>query len=308
MKQELIEKIPCPSCGALEFISVLPAKYPEGIGREQLAAIYRSSSNHQLLDQLSRCVGCGLLYLNPRVNAKLIMEGYESAIDPTFFQQNELRVRTFIRYWSDINRRFRLKEHHKLSILDIGCAGGAFIKAAANLGFQPIGIEPSRWLAQRGKEEYGLDIRPGTIEEQNFSPESFDVITLWDVIEHLTDPHSVIARASSLLRKGGILVVNYPDYDSLTRRVLGVRWPFLLNVHLIYFTPSTISNFLAIHGFRPLLTKPFFQTLELGYVLERATAYFSVFGVASAAVRSLRLDHWPITYNMGQRLLVAEKT
>lgn len=308
MKQELIERVSCPSCGALEFTCVLPARYPEGIGREQLAAIYRSSSSHRLLDQLSRCVGCGLLYLNPRVNAKLIMEGYESAIDPTFFQQNELRVRTFTRYWSNIDRRFRLKERHKLSILDVGCAGGAFIKAAANLGFQPIGIELSRWLTQHGKEEYGLDIRPGTLEEQNFQPESFDIITLWDVIEHLTDPYSVIARASLLLRKGGILVINYPNYNSVARRILGVKWPFFLNVHLIYFTPSTIANFLTTHGFRPLLTKPFFQTLELGYVLERAAACFSVFGMACAAAGVLRLNHWPITYNMGQRLLVAEKT
>ena len=84
-------------------------------------------------------------------------------------------------------------------VIDIGCAGGAFPKAADDLGFNVVGIEPSKYLCEWGKKEYGLDLRPGILDEHDFEKESFDVITLWDVVEHLIDPRVEIKKISNIL-------------------------------------------------------------------------------------------------------------
>jgi len=307
MPDSLTETVECPCCGSGEFVCIEPARYPENTSRDELNAIYRSSSDHQLLDQLSECKSCGLVYLNPRVCSSIILAGYEAAEDLTFFSQNALRIRTFSRYIKMIDGRLRLLERGKRDLLDVGCAGGAFVKAAADLGFRPTGIEPSRWLVARAREAYGLDIRAGVLESFTFPEKAFDVITLWDVIEHLTDPRRVIVNAHALLRDEGVIVINYPDYASLAHRLLGPKWPFLLSVHLTYFTRKTITEFLDRCGFRVQLIKPFFQTLELGYVLDRATAYFGFFSILKALVGILRMDKLPVTYNIGQTLLIASK-
>ena len=122
MFSDLIETIQYPSCDCADFSCIRPAAYPEEIPRDELAAIYQSSSDHQLLDQLSECRGCGLANLNPRVRSSIIMAGYEAAEDPTFFRQNPLRIRTFSRYIEMIDQRLRLRERGKLDVLDVSCA------------------------------------------------------------------------------------------------------------------------------------------------------------------------------------------
>jgi 2-polyprenyl-3-methyl-5-hydroxy-6-metoxy-1,4-benzoquinol methylase len=193
-------------------------------------------------------------------------------------------------------------------VLDVGCAGGAFPKAAKDLGFDVVGVEPSTWLAEQGRSLYGLDIRAGLLQDQNFPDQSFDLISLWDVIEHLPDAHAVVGDIHRLLRPGGHLIVNTPDYGSLARKLLGPKWPMLLSVHLIYFTQETMRDFLRRDDFEVVDFRPFWQTLQLGYVLKRASAYFSVFGLAQKATDALRLSGIPLTYNIGQSFVLARRT
>ncbi|MBF0626078.1 MAG: class I SAM-dependent methyltransferase [Magnetococcales bacterium] len=301
----LLESAPCPLCGTTEFAVLEPAAYPPGLTRDRILAIYSASSATVLLDQLVRCSSCDLIHLTPRIRQDLILESYANAVDPAFIAQNPLRIRTFRRQLR------RLADRHGLPagarVLDVGCAGGAFPKAAADLGFRVVGVEPSRWLAQQAAQTYGLDIRPGILEEQQFTPASFDMITLWDVIEHLTDPQGVLRQIHSLLAPSGLLVVNYPDHASLARRLLGDRWPFFLSVHLIYFTPVTLDRMLQINGFRVLEQRPYWQTLELGYALQRAAAGLRAFSFLGQGISLLGLDRLPLTYTMGQTLAVARK-
>lgn len=236
----------------------------------------------------------------------MILEGYSSAVDPTFVAQDGQRLKTFRRALDHLIARHPLKPGS--SVLDVGCAGGAFPKAASDAGFDVVGVEPSRWLAEQGQERYGIDIRPGTLAEQDFGNRRFDLVTLWDVIEHLTDPDEVLADIRALLAPGGLLVVNYPDYGALVARLMGRRWPFLLSVHLLYFTRRTIRAFLEKRGFEVLEIRPFFQTLELGYVLERGEPYAPPFvKPLRHLVRAARLGRVPFTYNLAQSFLVARK-
>jgi len=305
---DLIEFVPCSLCDFSGFETVRPPSYPAGLSRQNLLEIYSASSDHVLFDAMVRCSGCGLIYLNPRVRADLIIESYSNAADPTFIDQNEERVKTFERSLRQLARRQGFAPDGTKRILDIGCAGGAFPKAAQNLGFEAVGVEPSRWLVEKGRELYGLDLRQGLLKDQHFPDCSFDLASLWDVIEHLPDPNEVIAEVHRILKPDGLLIVNYPDYGSVARKVLGNKWPMLLSVHLTYFTRTTILKFMQNHGFEVIEIKPFWQTLQLGYVLKRAGAYFSVFKFLGALAKQLKLHRIPITYNIGQSFLLARRS
>ena len=302
-----LETIPCPVCQTKEYTVLRPAQYPSGVSNENLCAVYLASSDRVLMDQLVQCRNCSLVYLNPRIDQAIILNGYKNAVDPTFTEQNVQRIKTFKRSLSYILSRYEINVDLQTRVLDIGCAGGAFPKAASDLGFSVTGVEPSSWLAEYGKKTYNLDIRTGLLSEQEFAKASFDIITLWDVIEHLTDPDEVIRQVNHLLKDKGVLIVNYPNYASLMRWLLGMKWPFFLNVHLLYFTPTTIKHFLEERGLIVEESRSFYQTLELGYVIERAAAYFAIFGILAKAVRFFRLHRLPFRYNMGQSLLIARK-
>ncbi len=306
-QDQLFETIPCPLCGSSDFELKLPATYPAAITPEELKGMFRASSDHELLDQLVQCRSCSLMYVNPRIRAELIIGGYSEAEDPLFTAQNSARIKAFRRTLKSVIGKLRLDPKGK-RLLDIGCAGGAFPAAARECGFEPVGVEPSRWMAAFGRSTYGLDIRDGILEPGMFPERSFDVITLWDVIEHLTQPHETLTLIGRLLKPDGMLFVNYPDIASVAARLLGRRWPFWLSVHLLYYTPKTMSAQLERAGFLPLWHESFWPTLPLGYIARRAAPYSPVLAVLPKIVGGLGLNSLQMPYNIGQTLFVSKRS
>jgi 2-polyprenyl-3-methyl-5-hydroxy-6-metoxy-1,4-benzoquinol methylase len=308
---ELLETVNCPLCDSSAYDIIRPAFYPHDITREYLLSLYSAVSEDKLFDAIVRCRDCSLIYLNPRVHHDIILESYahatQPATDPTFVRQNEYRVITFRRNLRKLIKTYGIVPNSATKVLDIGCASGAFPKAAQDLGFSVIGVEPNHGLADRGRKFYGLDIRTGYLEAQGFGEKQFDLITIWDVIEHLTNPQQIVKLIHNFLKDDGILVVNFPNHDSFARKILGWKWPMYVNVHLLYFTPATMTHMLNAGGFEVLSIKPFCQTLELGYTLKRAGAYFSLFNMIEKLVAKTPFYKMGLTYNIGQSLLVARK-
>jgi SAM-dependent methyltransferase len=301
----LFEAICCPVCGSNDSDVKLRSKYPPEIGADEVKKMFRASSDHVLLDQVVRCRSCTMVYINPRIRRDLILSGYSDAVDPVFAAQNDSRVAAFRRTLRGVVRRSGIEPRGK-SVLDVGCAGGAFLVAAREVGFDPHGVEPSRWMAAFGRRTYDLDIRDGILEAGMFPEQSFDVVTLWDVIEHLPNPHETLTLIRGLLKPDGLLLVNYPDIASIAARALGSRWPFWLSVHLLYYTPATMSRQLERAGFSPLWRQAFWMTLPLGYVRERAAPYSKLLAPLPALARFFRVDRLPLSYNMGQTLFVSK--
>ncbi|MBF0132867.1 MAG: class I SAM-dependent methyltransferase [Magnetococcales bacterium] len=301
------ETVPCPVCGQWAHTVIKESTYDSHISEQELRKIYCASSDKTLLDPLVRCCGCGLVYLNPRIKQAIILDGYRSAEDPLFIAQNEARISTFTKCLQGIMCRHSISPQTHPAVLDIGCAGGAFPKAASDLGFHPVGLEPSAWMAAQARQRYGLEIRSGILEEADFGDTRFDMITLWDVIEHMADPGQALQRIRSLLTERGVLIINYPDHASIARRLLGFRWPFFLSVHLYYFDPGTMTQLLANHGFQVREIRTHWQKLALGYLLKRASAYFPVVGHLARWVENRRIGRYAVSYNMGQTLVVATR-
>lgn len=298
--------IPCPLCGSEEYKVVYPGTFPEVLDQEFLKNVYCSSSEHSLFEQVVECSKCQLVYLNPRLQENLIVDSYAEGEDLTFILQDAMRIRTFRKSLRKILDTFSITSDRK-KVLDVGCAGGAFLRAAGMEGLRVTGIEPSKWLGEYGRREYGLDIRTGVLEGQDFPEKSFDIITMWDVIEHVPNPHRDLKHIHTLLKDEGIFIVNYPDFGSFPAMFLGRRWPFLLSVHLVYYTPSTIKKQLALAGFQIIDLKKHWQILELGYILRRAGSYFVFFQWLEKIVVACGLEKVPIVYWIGQTQVIAKK-
>ncbi|MFH1107115.1 MAG: class I SAM-dependent methyltransferase [Candidatus Micrarchaeota archaeon] len=299
-KGKAYEEVKCNLCCSDDYDVVYPARH----AGKPTGESYCASGNEVLLDQVVKCRKCGLVYVNPRLKGEAIVEGYAQAVDETYVSQARGREATF-------RSSLKLIEKHrpgKGRILDIGCAAGFFLKAAKESGWEEHGVEPSRWLADYGRKKLGLDIKPGTLKEAKYPPEYFDVVTLWDVLEHVPDPRAELEEAGRVLKPGGLLVVNYPNFGSRLAKIAGRRWWFLLSVHLWYFTPHTLKAMLAKTGFEQFYSKRHYQKLSLGYLAYRFGPYSTLLQkFLTGLFGTLRLQDTNVPYYASQELVLARK-
>jgi len=218
-----------------------------------------------------RCKNCGLDFLSPRITEKDIMSFYqgEDYYAPSHAGQGyddylDLRdawVKTFSRRLESIS--VYKKEGR---VLDIGCGPGFFLESAREMGYTDLwGIDPSAYIVSVSGEKFGDKILQGTIESEALSPESFDLLTAFDVFEHIYRPVAFVNRAHELLRDEGIFAFTTPNPKSLMARVFGKEWvSFKMPEHVFYWSPETIRKVLEEK----------FEILEIQRAGQFATAGF----------------------------------
>lgn len=302
-RDEILEHASCAVCGGDEYDVVLEARYEEEKDLD-LVQKFRASGDELLIDRLVKCRACGLQYISPRLRSDLILSSYAEGEDPVYVSQMQARERTFAGSLIRIERILGGTG----TLLDVGTAAGAFLAAATARGWQAEGCEPNRWLADWGSRHYGARIRPGSLFEQSYAPASFDVVTLWDVIEHTTDPRATIEHCRTLLKPGGVLVINYPDIGSWIARALGRRWLFLTSVHLHYFDRRTMTRLLESTGFQVTTVRPHVQRLELDYILSRGAVLSErLTTLARKVVTPLGVARAQVPYWLGQTFVAARR-
>jgi len=300
----VMESIGCNLCGLNDYEIVYPAKYDK-VTQQELAEKFRSSGDELLLDQMVKCKKCGLEYINPRIKSEFIIKGYSEGTDENFVSQASSREMTFNKALKYIEK---FTSGKKGKIYDIGTAGGSFLQAAKKRGWEVYGTEPNKWLVEWCKDNYGFEIFQGDLFSHDFENNFFDVVTLWDVLEHVPNPTKNLTEIRRILKEEGLLIVNYPDVGSWISKLLGRRWMFLLSVHLFYFNRKTIKKMLNRVGFDVIKIKPHFQTLRLGYLMLRMKAYSKLLhNVGMPVVKTLGLSNLEIPYWLGQTLVIAKK-
>src|SRR5439155_1550141 len=118
-------------------------------------------------------------------------------------------------------------------------------------------------------------IEQGTIERHTFEPNSFDMVCLWDVIEHLPEPRAALVEIRHLLKPSGLLLINYPDIGTWQAKLAGKRFWWLLSVHLSHFAPDSIREICKRAGYEVFHFRRYWQTLEFGY-LERMAIHYKM--------------------------------
>ena len=204
---------------------------------------------------LVRCYGCGSVYVNPRPGADGIGGYYPDA----YYGQRHP-------FLAGLMMRFREQKLPRLEgrpgrLLDIGCGGGDFILYCRQYGWLVAGIEQQQSPIMALKQALGIEVyEPAQLAE--LPSDWFDVVTIWHVLEHVPDPAWTLANVQRVLKPGGTVLIEVPNFGGWQGRIGGPAW-FHLDVprHLTHFERPTLGRLLVDRGLQPVR----WQTFSLEY-------------------------------------------
>ena len=266
----------CPVCGATTY----EVKYPvpeEGTEGGVSAEAFRPSSEQfgRAAGDVVVCTSCGHGSLDRLPSPEAMDEAYTDAADPVSLREEEGQVETARRALADIERVIDPGR-----VVDIGCWTGSFLVAARERGWDPVGLEPSKWASDRARER-GLDVRTAGIDHvadpgggaAGLEPGSFRLVAMCDVLEHLDRPGEAVDTMRSLLDRGGALYLTVPDAGSRLARLMGRRWWSVLPMHVQYFTRASLRRLLTDHGFDVVSVRSHAKVFSARYYAERLGGY-----------------------------------
>ena len=238
-----------------------------------------------------KCGACGFLQC-PDVGD--VLSAYEQMDDATYEETRDeraLQLRALLK---------TLRAHCSQGrMLDVGAGTGILVEEALKLGFDAVGVEPSRPLQARA-EQRGTPVHLGVLPHEACGG-PYDVVTLIDVIEHVPNPVEILEQVSAVLAPDGICAIVTPDVGSVAARLMGWRWWHFRMAHIGYFTVDTLELALGRAGLRTLASSRPGWYFPVGYLVERTHRYLP---------RALRfrapsvLDRWVIPLNLRDSLLV----
>lgn len=208
--------------------------------------------------KLFRCSDCGFVSQFPGPGQDTIITTYEDLYSLDFEREGkEFMYPERRRVLQDILKRV-VSIKPKCRILDVGCGDGHFLALCSKQGLECFGVEDSKQLASHASAKSGAIIIQGHYAKQMFEESSFDVITLVQVLEHLTTPISVLEAARFHLRDEGLLVIEVPSIRSphfLAFRSTGIKWfvkppDGVIYSHFGYYSPRSIQTLTQRCGFR----------------------------------------------------------
>lgn len=159
-------------------------------------------------------------------------------------------------------------------LLDVGCGAGFFLKLASQTGYTVKGVEISPYAVDYARHNLGLPVFMGELGDADFAPESFDIITLWHILEHVRDPKAFLAQVNRLLKEKGLLAVEVPNIGSSVARGAGTNWELMApKEHFYYFDAVTLQRYLEESGFTIIKTQTFFWTTPAMLLRTMAAAW-----------------------------------
>ena len=260
-------EIRCPLCGADDF----HVRLGDRLGSSDVDPQVHYTSTSSAFGEHGRivqCNSCSIVYVNPRPHHQKVQDSYGDVEDTRYLEEEQGRIETFSASLDHV-RRFCPTGR----LLDVGCHVGTFLTLAEQAGFDVAGVEPSRWAAGVARGRIRGSVHNGAVEDAPLPEGGYDVVTLWDVIEHLPDPALDIRAIHAALRPGGIFAVSTMDVDSLFARVAGKRWPWYMHMHLVYFSRRTLCEMLRREGFEIADVSAHTRRVRLSYLASRVEPY-----------------------------------
>ena len=242
MKLDFIPRA-CPLCSGKDARVMVEATLDEG--RLTASAFASRKLPEYMHSRMVECKGCGMLYANPVLRPEALAEAYK---DASFDSGTESRL-------AAVTYRGILEPHlaalpSRNSALDIGAGDGAFLEELLALGFQSVvGVEPSEAPIAAAKPTVRGYLKCGIFAVEQFAAESLDLITCFQVIEHVWDPVKIASDAQALLKPGGLFVIVAHDRRAFSARVMGTKSPIFDIEHLQLFDRSTGAALLQTAGF-----------------------------------------------------------
>ena len=188
----LWESVPCPVCHSDNY--------------KPVTKDWQKIQGKQYTFQLVKCQNCGLVYVNPRLDREKIIGtagggawSQAALVNRGIYKHGIQHLKSLLAQ-SNISRN----QNDKYKLLDIGCGYGAFLDSAKLMGFDVAGVEIDKQIAEKARTS-GFVVYDDFLENLELPDDTYDVITLWDVIEHVPNPVSLLTECHRLLKPGGIL-------------------------------------------------------------------------------------------------------
>lgn len=269
----------CPVCGSTEFSSL----------DKQYAHAY-----------LVQCKKCGLVFGSRIPSQQELNEHYAK-----YPRNQEISPLTIKRYEELLKQFEPYRRSNRL--LDIGCGDGHFLAVAKSKGWNVSGTEYTADAVELCRSK-GIDMQQGII--QSWQGEgNFDVITSFEVLEHITDGREHAKKIHELLRPGGMFYFTTPNFDSFSRRWLGGKWKIIeYPEHLCYYTAKTIDRLLVDAGLKRLeilttgITLRQFPTTQSNYAQQEESLRNSIEKKSSLRFAKNFLNWWLNVFRMGDTL------
>ncbi len=252
------------------------------------------------------CKRCGVTYVTPRLlDASLI----ESVYDESYWNSSSAKNHGYSDYRADAplyKRTFRdrlsiVRRHFSSNlrddgarrrVLDVGCAAGYFLSVMQEEGWDVAGLEPSDAIRVEAEKELGKQhVRGGLLGvDDGLEEGAFDLVTFWDVIEHIPDPREALVRARGLLAPGGLLILETQNVASRAAKVLGKKWQHYKHAeHIYHFNVSTLTRLLDEAGFASLENSPRHggKYVSLSFIVERVGRIHPILSWLASPMRLL---------------------
>ena len=217
---------------------------------------------------LVQCRACRIAVTFPVITPEE-MRGY---YPPAYYGTGNRRFNPLFEWLVTIFRHRRVRKIERFvakgRVLDIGCGRGITLSQLKGDGWEVSGAEISETAATHARNLLGDTVFVGDVLAAPWPSDSFDVINIWHVLEHLPDPKGVLAKSRALLRPGGLLIVAVPNFESFQARFAGPRW-FHLDVprHYWHFGEKTLRGLLEKEGFAIQETSHFcFEQNPYGWI------------------------------------------
>jgi len=294
----------CPVCTGGTVAPV----YPATIAADETcdAADYFSSlrrvAGHL---PIGRCTGCGLMMSSVRDDDATPGRIYAEWTEREGQPEDEARRR-------NVTGALRLLGRYQSPpgrLLDAGCGTGLFVCAARRAGWEAAGLDASSWAvctARRRCPDARFEV--GLLPQVDVSAGSVDVVTPWNVLEHLPQPLETLARIRTWLGPDEWLFLSMPDAESRIARLAGRRWALLLREHLWYFSRVTIARLLARAGFTLAAVHPRRVSASLAGIATRlAQSPGSARPMAGRLARIQILGRLIVRVPLGEMYVVARR-
>jgi 2-polyprenyl-3-methyl-5-hydroxy-6-metoxy-1,4-benzoquinol methylase len=252
--------------------------------------------------EVMKCRACGLVYVTPRLQGEALTAVYDAG----YWQSSNPKARGYANYARESALYLKTFEKRmglvgkwvpqRARVLDVGCAAGYFLRVMQRHGHDVHGVEMSAAIAVEAQKALGNDrvwigMLDDAIAARGWNDHSFDLVTMWDVVEHIPEPQPVLRRLRTLVKPDGRLILETQNVASRWARLLKHRWHhYKHDEHLYHFDPVTIRRLLADCGFEVVAIGSAWagKYVSFGFLAERAQRLGRVAGFLAKPLGLLR--------------------
>lgn len=256
---------------------------------------------------LSKCENCRSKFINPLPSEESLYEIYSLYYKEINY--NEKAIEAKLLTAESFLKKIDYVEGMKL--LDVGAGSGFFCDIAQKSGFEAYAVELSREGSEACKNKLGeTKVFEGKFENYKPPSLSFDVVTMIDFIEHVSNPVETLSKANDILKPDGQLIIITPQMNSLLTLVLRKKWPHYLVEHLFYFSRKGVCKIVSVAGFQVISIGIHPKTFTVGYILSmlnknsygKKSFFLKILNFMPLFFMDLRIKIWS-----GDMIIVAKK-